>query len=283
MLFDDVMKIYMDAKTHRSKDRDLRALGWLQPYFSGRRISELRRSDVRGYVTHRKQRGVCEATVLRELRVFSAAINFARVECEDASLPNPVRNLGLSSGDRRVRWLTQEEASALVCAAQSRRRPHLAAFIKLALGTGCRKNELLGLEWRRVDFAQGMFWLDAHHTKNGKRRVVPLNPLALEALVELEAWGQVNSPGARWVFAMEGGNRRTSLQETFRRACCQAGISDFRIHDMRHTFASWLVMQGVSLYVVKDLLGHSSISITERYAHLSPDQGRLAVQKISLC
>ncbi|WP_277399371.1 site-specific integrase [Burkholderia sp. Ac-20384] len=70
------------------------------------------------------------------------------------------------------------------------------------------------------------------------------------------------------------------LQKGFRAACERVGISDFRIHDLRHTFASWLVMSGVSLYVVRDLLGHSSIAVTERYAHLSPDQGRSAVQSL---
>ncbi|WP_038777289.1 site-specific integrase [Burkholderia pseudomallei] len=71
-----------------------------------------------------------------------------------------------------------------------------------------------------------------------------------------------------------------NLQKGFVAACARAGIENFRIHDLRHTFASWLVMEGVSLYVVKDLLGHSSITVTERYAHLSPDHGREAVQKL---
>ncbi|TKC83790.1 site-specific integrase [Trinickia terrae] len=70
----------------------------------------------------------------------------------------------------------------------------------------------------------------------------------------------------------------TTIQKGFQAACDRAGIEDFRVHDLRHTFASWLVMAGVSLYVVKELLGHSSITVTERYAHLAPHVGRAAVQ-----
>lgn len=205
MLFDDVMKIYMTAKTHRSKSRDLHALERLRPYFTGRKVAELRRADVRGYVSLRRDAGVSESTVTRELGVFSAAISFVRVKHENSALPNPVRKLRLSSGNDRVRWLTEVEACALLRVARTCRRPQLAAFIRLALGTGCRKNELLGLGWKRVDVERGMFWPDAKHTKNGKRRVVPLNQVALKALADLREWGQENSPGARWVFAMESG------------------------------------------------------------------------------
>ena len=74
--------------------------------------------------------------------------------------------------------------------------------------------------------------------------------------------------------------RVATLQKGFDAACKRCGIDDFRIHDLRHTFASWLVMDGVSLYLVKDLLGHSSVAVTKRYAHLSPDQGRVAVQQL---
>ncbi|WP_236871637.1 tyrosine-type recombinase/integrase [Burkholderia pseudomallei] len=70
----------------------------------------------------------------------------------------------------------------------------------------------------------------------------------------------------------------TTIQKGFRAACWRAGIEDFCVHDLRHTFASWLVMAGVSLYVVKDRLGHSSITVTERYAHLALHMGHAAVQ-----
>jgi len=170
----------------------------------------------------------------------------------------------------------------VAAAGEHARRPHLPNFIRLALNTGCRKNELLGLEWSRVDFERQCFRLEPHHTRNGKRRLVPLNPAALAALREQYEWVSHHCSLSPWVFGSFAGGRITTFQTGFGAACARSGIEDLRIHDLRHTFASWLVMEGVSLYVVKDLLGHSSIAVTERYAHLSPDQGRAAVQRILL-
>jgi len=120
--------------------------------------------------------------------------------------------------------------------------------------------------------------LEPMHTKNSKRRVVPLNDVALSVLRDQRARVEQHVPGSNWVFATATGGRLTTLQKGFRAAYQRASIDDFRVHDLRHTFASWLVMAGVSLYVVKDLLGHSSIIVTERYAHLAPHMGRSAVQ-----
>ncbi|MBR7962800.1 site-specific integrase [Burkholderia vietnamiensis] len=217
----------------------------------------------------------------RELKLFSAAINFVRLEYDRPELGNPAQSLGLPSGESRVRWINRDEASVLVLeAGRSAKRPHLTNFIRLALSTGCRKNELLRLEWMRVDFERACFRLDGAHTKSGKRRLVPLNDIALSALRGQREWVERFCPGSPWVFSTELGRPVFGLQKGFRAACERAGIADFRLHDLRHTFASWLVMGGVSLYVVRDLLGHSSIAVTERYAHLSPDQGRSAVQSL---
>lgn len=281
MVFEEVVGIYLAAKNHRSRQRDLYSLKRLQPYFGGRSLIDLKRADVRGYVLSRQADGVVEATIKRELKLFSAAINYVRLEHDRCDLVNPVQSLGLTGGEPRARWISRAEASALLLAAgRFARRPHLTSFVRLALNTGCRKNELLGLEWARVDFRRGCFRLDAKHTKGGRRRMVPLNGHALSALREQREWVERNCPGAPWVFASGTGRRIVGLQNGFRAACERAGITDFRIHDLRHTFASWLVMSGVSLYVVRDLLGHSSVSVTERYAHLSPDQGRAAVQTL---
>lgn len=108
--------------------------------------------------------------------------------------------------------------------------------------------------------------------------MVPLNDHALSAPREQREWVGKYCAGSPWFFASGAGQRIVGLQKGFRAVCERVGIDDFRIHDLRHTFASWLVVAGVSLYVVKDLLGRSSISVTERYAHLSSDRGRMAVQ-----
>ncbi|MFA8308317.1 tyrosine-type recombinase/integrase [Burkholderia pseudomallei] len=271
----------MSEKKHRSKERDQYSLQRLQPHFSGRDLRELKRGDVRRYVSARLVDGVCESTVKRELRLLSAAINFVRTEHDYPELANPVQSLGLDGGESRVRWISRSEASALILAAgTAARQPHLRNFVRLALSTGCRKNELLALEWHRVDFERSHFRLECEHTKNGKRRLVPLNSGALSALRDQRDWVARHCTGSEWVFASSSGRRVGNLQKGFVAACARAGIENFRIHDLRHTFASWLVMEGVSLYVVKDLLGHSSITVTERYAHLSPDQGHVAVQRL---
>ncbi|MFC0693132.1 site-specific integrase [Paraburkholderia humisilvae] len=120
--------------------------------------------------------------------------------------------------------------------------------------------------------------MELEKTKNGKPRAIPLNDEAISALVDQREWVRRYAPRSRWVFAVASGARLTTIQKGFQSACLRAGIDNFRVHDLRHTFASWLVMAGVSLYVVKDLLGHSSIVVTERYAHLAPHVGRSAVQ-----
>jgi integrase len=281
MLFEDVVGIYLAAKDHRSKQRDLYSLKRLQPHFGGRSMLDLKRADVRRYVVARRADGVQESTVKRELKLFSAAINFVRLEHDCPELVNPVQHLGLTSGEPRVRWISRAQASALISSASAHaRRPHLANFIRLALHTGCRKSELLKLEWSRVDFDRACFRLDAVHTKSARQRLVPLNESGVSALRDQQAWVRRYAPSSPWVFASSTGAHVATLQKGFEAACSRCGIDNFRIHDLRHTFASWLVMEGVSLYVVCDLLGHSSITVTERYAHLSPDQGRAAVQRL---
>lgn len=282
MTFDDVVSAYLAARSHQNKssERDNYSLRHLHPHFSGKPIRDLKRAHIRNYVAYRLSSGVKSATIRRELRLFCAAINFARLEYDLHELPNPVSRIGVEDSEPRVRWITREDAARLVRESRvGAVRPHLSLFIRLALNTGCRRGELLKLEWSRVDLQRRMFLLEGRHTKQRRRRVVPLNDDALRALREMAEWQAENVPGSPWVFGWERGCI-TTFKTSWSAALKRAQITNFRIHDLRHTFASWLVMQGESIYVVKELLGHSSITQTEIYAHLAPDQAAAAVQRL---
>lgn len=283
MNFEEVVGAYLSARAHtqQKSDRDRYSLKRLQPHFGGRKIRELKRAHVRQYVQHRLDEGVKISTVRRELRLFCAAINFVRLEFELDDMPNPVAKLGLASEEPRVRWLTREEARRLISEAErASPRPHLACFIRLALNTGCRRGELLNLEWSRVDLEGRRFLLEARHSKSRRRRTVPLNDDAVRTLRCLMTWQRTHELRSPWVFGWRQGQRITTFKTSWSSALRRAGIENFRIHDLRHTFASWLVMQGESLYVVKDLLGHASVTQTEIYAHLAPSVAAAAVQRL---
>ena len=140
----------------------------------------------------------------------------------------------------------------------------MSDFIRLALNTGCRRDELLRLEWRRVDLQARLIYLEACHTKSGKRRSVPLNETSVAALVSRGIFHAEQCPAAPWVFYDREGERVQSIRRSWSTACRRAGIADFRVHDLRHTCAAWLVSAGVPLTEVRDLLGHSTVRMTER-------------------
>ena len=276
--FEDVMVEFLRSRRERRTWNKMRQhVRKLRETFGGLEMNALSPADVRGHIEARKQDGVSNATINRELEVLSAAINFVNGEL-GWGLPNPVSRRKLREPEGRIRWISQAEAEALIRAAESEpKAPHLADFIRLALHTGCRKQELLGLEWKRVDLQAGLIYLEAIHTKAGKRRAVPLNRIAREAILNRLRWRAQHCPASPWVFCDEEGNRIGDVKRSFATACKRAGISDFRIHDLRHTCAAWLVSAGVPLPEVRDLLGHSTVKMTEKYAHLAPDNVRAAV------
>jgi integrase len=122
-----------------------------------------------------------------------------------------------------------------------------------------------------------LIYLEPHHTKTGERRTVPLNGMAKAALLSLARFRATHCPSSPWVFCNRHGERIQDIKKGFATACRRAEITDFHPHDLRHTCAAWLVTAGVPLPEVRDLLGHSTIQMTERYAHLAPENVRAAV------
>ncbi len=279
--FEELMLAYLKAHhAKRSARHDRFRTKNLLRFFGGQVVNDLRPADVRGFMAARRQEGASPATVNRELALLSGAINWANREL-DWDLPNIAAGRRLKEAEGRLRWLTRAEAESLLRAAEREpKASHLPDFIRLALHTGCRAGELLGLEWRRVSLQEGLILLEADHTKAGKRRSVPLNNVARGAIVSRARFRAQHCPGSRWVFAREDGARIQSVRRSFMTACRRAGIEDLRIHDLRHTCAAWLVSAGVPLTEVRDLLGHSTVIMTERYAHLAPENVRAAVSRL---
>jgi integrase len=165
----------------------------------------LKRADISAYILKRKGEGVGPATINRDLDVLSAAINYA-VRRWDWDIPNPTAGMSLKQPEGRLRWLKRAEVDLLIrLAEQELKTPHLGDFIRLAVNTGCRRGELLGLEWDRVDMQSETLRLDGTHTKNGKRRFVPLTEEARQALVNRARFRAEFCPGSLWVFSHKSG------------------------------------------------------------------------------
>lgn len=230
--------------------------------------SELDSKSIRNYIKTRTESGAKPATVNRELVVLSAAINAWNLD-HSTQLKNPVNGLKLKESEHRLRWLTRDEYDRLIDSSDG----YLRDFIILAVQTGMRRGELLNLTWDRVDFANATIRLEAGQTKTGKSRTIPLNADAIKALKRRAADCQT-----AWVFCSDRVDGPISeIKRGFKTACAQAGIENATPHTLRHTTASWLVMSGTPIYDVAKLLGHSSISTTQRYAHLAPDHLRATV------
>ena len=152
---------------------------------------------------------------------------------------------------------------------------HLKPMILLSMNTGMRKGEVFKLTWSNVDFKMKQLTVAAPTAKNGKVRHIPLNSEALDLLIE---WKLQDLKDSKYVFANKDGVPFDNVKKGWAKILKAAQIDDFRWHDLRHHFASKLVMAGVNLNTVRDLLGHSSYAMTLRYAHLSAGHKAEAVE-----
>jgi len=159
----------------------------------------------------------------------------------------------------RVRYLQPTELRSLLAACPEWLRP----VVGLAVATGMRRSEVLGLRWLDVDLAHARILLT--QTKNGDGRIVYLNQSALAALCSV-----VCSPETKATDLLFRGITPEQVSVAFARLCRNQKILDFRFHDLRHTAASWLRMQGADIHTVAQLLGHKDLRMAARYQHLSP-------------
>ena len=209
------------------------------------------------------------ARVARYLSALSPVLEFA-VREKGWLDANPIRKVKKPQEARgRVRFLDTEERERLLAACdQATDTPELRVIVLMALTTGARRGEIANLRWRQVDLARKVVTLE--DSKNGDRRALPLVGPALAALKEHAKVRPLD--GSKLVFP--GRSKKTAdkpldVERAWQTALRRAEIEDFRFHDLRHTAASYLAMSGSSLAEIAEVLGHRTLSMVKRYAHLS--------------
>jgi integrase len=211
------------------------------------------------------------ATIYQELALLRRMFNVAIKEWAWFK-DNPVSRLSFSVGNRnaRDRWLTLDEEQLLLEKATN--PVWLRSLLMVALHTGMRRGEILDLRWKNIDLLTRL--IRVVKTKNGEKRSVPMSNTLFTLFQDMK----VRDISGR-VFPISKSSVRHAFDDTVEKA----GLEDFRFHDLRHTFATRLVQNGVDVFKVKELLGHKTITMTMRYAHHYPESLRSSVEVLDTC
>lgn len=240
-------------------------------FFKGQRIADISPKSVSRYKVIRRKKGAKPSTINRELAMLSKAFNLAVREWEWVR-ENPVLKVSYEREDNeRDRWLSHKEAVKLVKHCDEYCKP----VVIFALNTGMRQDEILSLEWQSVDLKRETVVI--MKSKNGRRRTLPLTEAALSVL---HSQAKIRHIRSRLIFPDSDGMKfsRHALSKRFKVSLKKTGIEDFRFHDLRHTFATWLAQSGHDIYFIAKWLGHKDISMTQRYAHHCVDSLRRGVE-----
>ncbi len=279
-LFSQFAEIYFEnhVKIHnRTVKKHRYFLNGLVDYFGNKSLDDIRQADIQQYIVHRSQK-IKSSSINRELSLLKSIFNRAS-EWSYFAGENPTKNIKkFTENNSRCRWLTEEEQSKLLnnCTGT------LRLLVLIALKSGMRWGEIVNLKWRQmpnsnyVDLENGVFFVHESLSKSKKSRYVPIAESVKKALME-----HPNKNNSGYVFiSYRTGKRLKSMRGSFYRELKKIGVDDFTFHDLRHTFASHLVRKGVDLFVVQKLLGHASINMTQRYAHLQPGRLKEAIDKL---
>jgi integrase len=256
----------------------------------------------------KRQRNVKASSLNRELTALKAAINWA--VSMDILKENPMtkfKPLPERDSKKIVRYLSDDERSRFMAALDERENKmrqerqshnewlesrglellpqpgyftdHLKPMLLLGLSTGIRRKALFSLEWRDVNFQERVLVLRADTDKTDKMNFIPLNDTAYDVLSRWREQSRKPTPNSLVFPSPKTGKKIDNCNSAWEALLKKAEIEDFRWHDMRHDFASRLVMKGIDLNTVRELLGHADLKMTLRYAHLAP-AGKLDAVKL---
>lgn len=275
-LIDDAIR-FSKANHRDQKSFRIRADVW-RDAFGDRAAVSLKPAELREWLDDRTEEWEwAPATYNRYKAVLSKVYQLA---LQDSKVPsNPARLIPQKKESRgRVRFLYEEEETRIREKILAH-RPHCLEQFEIALHTGMRKGEQFTAEWSQVDFRQEYIHLDT--TKNGSDRYVHLNPVALAALRRLQEVRKQRGFEFPTLFYNHKYKPIKDPKEWFKVTCEEAKVEGVTWHILRHTFASRLVMKGVGLKTIQELMGHKTIAMTARYAHLAPGHLRDAVHKLT--
>ncbi len=288
---------------HRTANKTLNRLtGSIGAEFGKTPLNQITAWNLEKWRSKRKKDGIRPDTINRDVATLRSALTKAVKWGVIDIHPLPeIERLSVEDTGR-IRYLTPDEEKQLREALALRERlnsekrnngnrwraqrgykplddyaDHLLPLALLAINTGCRRGELFNLEWKNVNLPRCMLTVEARTAKSMRTRHVPLNT---EAVTLLRNWKRKQTDTTGLVFPSKAGKPLDNVNKAWRGVLEAAKVKDFRWHDLRHHFASKLVMAGVDLNTVRELLGHSDIKMTLRYAHLAPEHKAEAVARL---
>lgn len=277
-----ISKYERDILPHKPKAKQEQQLRWWKQQLGSHTLAELtpgligeHRDKLSQSITKFGSK-MAPTTVLRYMAALSHVLSVAQKEwgwIEDS----PIKNVKKPKlGTLRARFLSDDECERLLKACKTSTNPYLYPVVVLALSTGMRKSEILNLTAESIDILNGRIVLET--TKNGERRLVFLKGHALTVVKELLTKKQQNF---KYIFPSQNGMQPIDLRFPWEKALEESRISNFKFHDLRHSAASFLLMSGASLAEVAEVLGHKTLAMVKRYAHLSDSHTANVVSRMN--
>ena len=266
----DAVVRYLAETSHKaSQVSDKIHLRWLDQFLGEKMLDEINRTLLDRIMAAKMAEGVKNSSVNRVMEVTRAVLRKAANEWEWLDRVPNVRML--PEPTRRIRWITQEQAGRLIAVLPS----HLAAMVRFSLETGLRRSNVTGLQWSQIDLVRRTAWIHPDQAKARKAIAVPLSAAAV--IVIREQLGQHPTH----VFSYHGKPITQVSTKAWYKGLEQAGIENFRWHDLRHTWASWHVQAGTPLHVLQELGGWECVEMVRKYAHLSSEHLASYVDRLS--
>lgn len=265
---------YDYIKTYSKNPADTEAILRLhiRPKWGKKRLDEIKSQDIASWLADLRQSGKAPATVEKIRITFNRSFELALKWSTPGIRVNPVRGIPrLKFSNARDRYLSSDEAARLLKATEASLNPQLRSIVGLLLLTGARRNELLTAQWQHVDVDRKVWFIPTSKTKP---RHVPLSQAALDIIAQLPRFEKcpwlLPNPKTKQPF--------TDIKNPWDSARTAAGLEGLRLHDLRHSAASFMINAGIDLFAVGRILGHADHQSTLRYSHLADETLMKAVE-----